>query len=363
MTSTNQTRLVAGCMTGTSIDSLDAALVEVSGRGLLMHARFLRAVTHELGPLKPRLRALADQHPVTAAEIAALAHDFALLHARALKELCSGATPAVACIHGQTVYHKPPLSWQLMQPAPVAHALGCPVVYDLRSADLAAGGQGAPITPIADLILFGSPTHPRDVVNLGGFCNITHLPARAGEDPAAHIRGRDVCACNQVLDAVSRATTGNPYDEGGRLACRGIPSHPHLERLSGLLSHQSRSGRSLGTGDELHAWIEQARHELSPETIAATACEALGQTIAAQLAAPAVVAGGGVRNAALLQALKRHARHEVSLSDDLGIPAPHREAACFAILGALCQDRIPITLPQVTHVPAPAPISGHWILP
>jgi 1,6-anhydro-N-acetylmuramate kinase len=362
MTASNTARLVAGCMTGTSIDSLDAALLEISGRGLDMRVEWRGAVTRELGDLKPRLRALADQQPMTAAEIAALAHDFALLHGESLKGLCNGRTPDLVCIHGQTVYHKPPLSWQLFQPAPVAHALRCPVVYDLRAADLAAGGQGAPITPIADLILYGSPTGARAVVNLGGFCNITHLPARADASPG-DIGGGDLCACNQLLDALSRATTGEPYDDGGRLASRGRPVAAALDRLVRLLSQQRCAGRSLGTGDELHAWIQSVRHELSPENAGATACEALGAVIAPQLGAPAILAGGGVKNAALLASIRRHARHEVMLSDDHGIPATYREAACFAILGALCHDRVPITLPKVTHVPTPAPISGHWVLP
>jgi anhydro-N-acetylmuramic acid kinase len=367
MTSPDKPRLVAGCMTGTSIDSLDAALVEVSGHGLEMRARFLRAVTRELGPLKPRLRELADQHPVTAAEIASLSHDFALLHAQALKELCAaeGRRPDLVCIHGQTVFHKPPLSWQLMQPGPIAHALRCPVVYDLRAADLAAGGQGAPITPIADYILYASPEEPRDIVNLGGFCNITHLPQRTGSSDLAQIRGQDVCACNQVLDAVSRATTGEPFDDMGMLAMTGDPDPRALNDLMALLQRQSQSGRSLGTGDELLSWIEAEKSRHSAQNLAATAAQAVGRTIARHLPHATLLAGGGARNNGLVMAIKVHASgHIIEATDSAAkVPGPYREAACFAILGALCQDRVPITLPQVTHVQAPAPISGHWVLP
>jgi anhydro-N-acetylmuramic acid kinase len=367
MTPNNQTRLVAGCMTGTSIDSLDAALLEISGRGLDMRIRWAGAVTRELGGLRPRLRALADQHPVTAAEVASLAHDFALLHASALQELCAaeGRTPDLVCVHGQTVYHKPPLSWQLMQPAPIARALRCPVVYDLRAADLAAGGQGAPITPLADYILYASPDEPRDIVNLGGFCNITHLPTRASAAGLAAIRGQDVCACNQVLDAVSRATTGKPYDDLGVLAMTGEPDPRALGELMTLLERQSRSGRSLGTGDELAAWIEAERSRHTPEDIAATAAQAVGRTIARHLPHATLLAGGGARNSGLVMAIKARAAGHIieNGAPGDGAPADYREAACFAILGALCQDRVPITLPQVTHVQAPAPLSGHWVLP
>src|SRR5690349_11659226 len=138
-------RRVVGCMTGTSIDALDASLVEIDGHGLAMRAKPVRNLTRDLGDLAPRLRALAEQQPMTAGQIAAIARDFALLHASAILELLAGEKADLICVHGQTVFHQPPLSWQLMQPAPIAQAVGCPVVYDLRQADLAAGGQGAPI--------------------------------------------------------------------------------------------------------------------------------------------------------------------------------------------------------------------------
>jgi anhydro-N-acetylmuramic acid kinase len=354
-------RLVVGCMTGTSIDAIDASLVAIEGGGLEMQARFIRGVSRDLDPIRAELRHLASQQPMAAGETANLAHRFALLHLDAIRQLVAKETPDLICVHGQTVFHQPPVSWQLMHPAPIAHALRCPVVFDLRSADLAAGGQGAPVTPLSDYVMYSAP-EPVDIVNLGGFCNITHLPARG--DAIETIRGRDVCACNQLLDAVSRATTDHPYDRDGACAARGDPDRRDLERLTTLLTRQAISGRSLGTGDELFGWIESVRHTIPPETIAATACEALGGVIGRQLHAPkAILAGGGVRNRTLVAAIRRHTSGEVHLSDDFGIPCEYREAAAFAVLGALCQDRVPITLPQVTGVPSPAPIAGSWVLP
>ncbi len=357
------TRTVVGCMTGTSIDALDAALVGIEGHGLAMTARFVRGIARDLAPVRDRLRALADQHPMTAGDIATLAHDFALLHAAAIADLLGESErPDLVCIHGQTVYHRPPLSWQLMQPAPIAAALRARIVFDLRAADLAAGGRGAPITPLADWVLYGR-REPLEVVNLGGFCNITALPPR---DPVGipEIRGSDVCACNQLLDAVARLTTGRPYDENGALAAAALPDETELRRLVALLDRQARSGRSLGTGDELHAWIGSVRHEHEPAVIASTACEALGRVIGSRLAARTVIlAGGGVRNSTLAAAIRAHTGAEVVRSDEVGIPAEYREAACFAVLGALCEDRVPITLPGVTGRKDPAPIAGTWVLP
>jgi anhydro-N-acetylmuramic acid kinase len=119
-------------------------------------------------------------------------------------------------------------------------------------------------------------------------------------------------------------------------------------------------GRSLGTGDESFAWVEETR-SLSGDDAAATACEAIGRVIGESLRgfATVLLAGGGARNRALVAAIGRHAGR-VRLIDEFGIAATHREAIEFAVLGALCEDRVAITLPAVTGVPEPAPISGAW---
>src|SRR5437588_8579988 len=125
------TRRVVGCMTGTSIDGLDAALVEIEGAGLEMKAKVLRCVSRPLDEVGTTLRMMAEQRPMIASEIAAAMHTFAMLHAAAIQELLGRETCDLVCVHGQTVFHRPPHSWQLMQPAPIVRAIGCPVVYDL----------------------------------------------------------------------------------------------------------------------------------------------------------------------------------------------------------------------------------------
>ena len=357
------TRSVIGCMTGTSLDGLDAALLTISGQGLAITARFERAVSLPLGPCATPLRHLAEQHPMTAGEIAALSRDFALLHARACQQLLAGRSCDLICVHGQTVFHQPPLSWQLFQPAPLAAALRCPVLCDLRQADLALGGQGAPITPIADYILFRASS-PRTIINLGGFCNVTALPAH---DPAADhtravasIQAADLCACNQLLDAIARRRLHQPYDDNGAAASSGSLHLSAVHPLRAHLRTQRAARRSLGTGDELAALLASFDH-LAPPDLLRSACEALADVIldpAGPTQGQPVLAGGGVRNAALRAALA-HRAPTLTTTDEAGIPSGYREAACFAVLGALCQDRVPITLPQVTGVPR-APLSGTW---
>jgi anhydro-N-acetylmuramic acid kinase len=370
-------RLTVGCMTGTSIDGLDAALVRVRGPGLGMQGEFIRGVSRPLGDLGPRLRALAEQRPMAAGEIARLSREFALLHADVVREVMQGEgvrlgkpddsrldAPTFVAVHGQTAFHAPPVSWQMFNGAVLARELGAPVVFDLRAADLAAGGQGAPITPLADWILFRSERRTA-VVNLGGFCNATVLPAHGPHaDPSAQIaeiEGFDVCACNHVLDGVARELLGKPYDEGGMEAASGVAESNAAGELERILVAQAGAGRSLGTGDETEAWIGRWRTRAKGADLAASACAAVGATLARRIKGVerVIIAGGGARNAALVKSIGAACGARVETTEAEGVPVEFREAAEMAILGALCQDRVPITLARVTGVKDP-PIAGVW---
>lgn len=356
-------RLVVGCMTGTSIDGLDAALVEIEGTGLAMRAKVAGTLSRPLGEIGQGLRALAEQAPTTAGEIAGLNHRFSKLHAGAVSDLLDGRRADLIAVHGQTVFHQPPVSWQLINPAVIAQATGSPVVCDLRAADLAAGGQGAPITPLADWVLFRHAEESRAIVNLGGFCNVTLVEA-GGSASTPGVRGFDVCACNHLLDTVARRALGRRMDEGGGAALTGHVHDDALDDLRAILLVQASGKRSLGTGDEAVAWV--GRHwagggGVSGQDLAATACEALGERIAAavQGAGRVLTAGGGVKNAAVVKALNSCCSTFVEPTDHHGVPAAYREAVCMAVLGALCQDGEPITLGHVTGVTKP-PLSGVW---
>jgi len=375
----HRVRRIIGCMTGTSLDGVDCALVEVSGTGLDMKPRFVRGVSGSLGELAPRLRSLAEQQPMSAGDIARLSRDFALMHARAIKGLLGESeTCDLISVHGQTVFHAPPASWQLFNPAVLAHETGIDVVCDLRAADLAAGGQGAPITPLADWVWLRSPTERRVILNLGGFANATILPRDEGPGSIALIRGMDICACNHILDGVARAVLGKPYDEDGKAAAAGTVNVVACDDLLASLSQQASGGRSLGTGDEVlgaGGWIDRHRGRIVANDLAASACAAVGGAIGRALttlpASPGVaigrvlLAGGGVGNSSLTRRIAQalaegNAAPGVENSDSYGLPGSFREAAEMAVLGALCQDRVPITLPAVTKVRAPAPIAGVW---
>lgn len=361
-------RLVVGCMTGTSLDGLDVALVEIEGRGLDISPRFLRGASTPLGSVGPVLRRIAEQQPMPAAEIARAALQLGELHASAVGELLAGTACDLVCVHGQTVFHQPPVSWQMINVFPIARALGTPVVFDLRQADLSWGGQGAPITPIADAIWLRGVGVPWAVVNLGGFCNVT---LGGGGKPGSHlgeVRAGDVCACNQLLDLVAREALGCDFDKGGEHALRGAVSAEALADLGRVLGAQHTAGRSLGTGDEASEWVRRHRGALSGSDLARTACEGVAARIVESVrgAGELYLAGGGERNRALVAALARIATRDLGAAvrplADLGLPGAYREAAHFAVLGALCRDRVPITLPGVTGCTS-APVSGAWVVP
>jgi len=356
-------RWAVGCMTGTSCDGIDAALVRLEGEGLSLRAEVVRHVGQPLEALGDTLRKIAAGEKVSAEIFAEVGWWLGLAHAAIVEQVAEGQKLDLIAVHGQTLFHAPPLSLQWINPHPIAQKIAAPVVYDLRGADLACAGQGAPITPLADFLMFASDDERRAVVNLGGFVNITALPKRA--DGVEAVEGRDVCACNQVLDAVARARWSEPFDVDGKRAAAGTADATATADLWSRLRDQSRAGRSLGTGDEVTAWVEKFAESLDPDDQAASACAAIGRRVAESVrgADRVILAGGGVRNAALRDRIAQASGARVELSDDHGVSIEAREAAAMAILGALSADRVPITLPAVTGCAKPAPVSGCWVMP
>ncbi|MEL6329722.1 MAG: anhydro-N-acetylmuramic acid kinase [Planctomycetota bacterium] len=360
-----ETRRAIGCMSGTSMDAVDAVLIECTGRGLEIRVRIVDAFSVTLGDLGQRLRQIASGERVSASELSRLSLEIGERHARAVGALLaqsSGAPPQLCAAHGQTLFHEPPLTWQLLNPWPIARVFSGEIVCDLRGADAAAGGEGAPITPIADWVMYRDPAHDRVIVNLGGFCNATHLPAGAG---VGSIAGFDVCACNHVLDGVARRALEARFDRGGAAARRGTVDRGLADELVTILDAQSSAGRSLGSGDEAAGWIDSACARLAPEDAAATAASAVGSAIAAALSARAqnaevILAGGGVRNAALVEAIAA-ATGAARTTDELGVAAEHREGAAMGVLGLLARDGVRVTLPAVTGRDETIGREGLWI--
>ena len=363
MASPSTARMVVGCMSGTSADGIDAAAVRIEGHGLDARHETVAFASVPYGSHAEPVRALQRGSAMTAGEIASLSRDLGLLHAELIRGMVpKSVQPDLVVMHGQTIHHAPPVSWQLASPTVVAAALDCDVISDLRAADLAEGGQGAPITPLADWLLMrdrSASPRTRAVINLGGFCNATILPAGAPPESTA---GFDVCLCNQLLDHACLTRTGQPFDAEGARALRGTADAAISARIAQHLASQHAEGRSLGSAHE-RLNLADLVTELAPDAALATIAEAVAHAIAeavahaiaevvgAHAAKEWLVAGGGARNAALMRALGRRAgAHGATLgtTDSIGVAAQAREAVAMAALGAAASDGITITLDGVT---------------
>ncbi|MEM9347310.1 MAG: anhydro-N-acetylmuramic acid kinase [Planctomycetota bacterium] len=400
--SQDRTRLVAGCMTGTSLDGLDVALVKITATGLEMKAELLG---HHALPLSDDLRStlmsLASGEANEPIVYMRAARALGELHADGLEQLIASCPLSLegegrgegeaqstqstndkhnalkldfVTAHGQTIWHAPrdprkadssttdPKSWQLFDPWPIVKRLSVPVCYDLRQADLIAGGEGAPLTPIADWVMYRNSSD--FVINLGGVMNYTRLFESVHETV-----GGDVSPCNLLLDGLCQKLFNHRFDSHGVLAGNGRLDHDVRLAIYKATEGVKQNG-SLGREQYSHQWVEKIVSYLSnqadPHDVLFTACEYVASACKT-VTSPRwdsrprrmVVAGGGAKNAELIRQIKVLTDGPVMLSDDLGIPCEAREAMGFAVLGALSQDGVPISLPQVTGATNPG-VAGVW---
>jgi anhydro-N-acetylmuramic acid kinase len=350
-------------MSGTSADGVDVALVAVEGHGLEMTARLLR---HHHRPYPPELKReifafRGGDASVDLARLARLGRGISLVYAAAVNEALlvqglSGDDLSCVAAHGQTLYHDPPLTIQWFDPSIVAAEVGCPVVSDFRRADCAAGGQGAPLVPFADYLLFRHPTRSRVLLNIGGIANITFLPA--GCMPGQVI-AFDTGPGNCISDRLVRTLGGaGDIDEGGRLAGSGKA----LENALDVLMRHPYFGRhppKSTDGPEMIEAFAGAVGDLKRYTLPdllATACAWTTASIDRGIRDTArldpsqielIAAGGGVRNGAIVGGLQDRG-YALRTTDEYGIPPDAREAMAFALLGAATLDGVPSNVPSVT---------------
>ena len=345
--------LYIGLMSGTSMDGIDAVLVDLGSVPKLLH--------HSHQPFSPQLSAsllvLNEPGSDELHRAALAANALALSYATVVHTLLTQAHTAVDQItalgcHGQTVRHRPESGYtiQLVNGALLAELTGIRVVCDFRSRDIAASGEGAPLVPAFHRAVFAHPQLSRAVVNIGGIANITSLPARGD------VTGFDCGPGNVLMDGWIMAHQGVAYDAGGTWAAQGAVLPELLERL---LAHEfferkppKSTGRDLFNLKNLE--VALAGHE-RPADVQATLCELTATAIARALTAHCADAlevylcGGGARNDGLrarLAALLPGRR--VAVTDELGIAAESVEAAAFAWLAQRTLAGEPGNLPQVT---------------
>jgi len=348
--------LIVGLMSGTSLDGMDAALVRFTGP---THAELVAFSSRpydkeERAELKAALEgraaapALARLH-VRIADWAAEAVQ-AVLHAGGVRpdQLGGIAFP------GQTIWHEPPLvSWQLGEPAVLAEAFGVPVVSGFRARDVAAGGQGAPLVPMADLLLFADPARNRVLLNLGGMANITLVPSGGGEAGAIAF---DTGPGMAIIDAVAhRVDESLSCDLDGKLAASGRVDEAVLADLLADAYFHGDPPKSTGREHFGDAYAG-ALHVRSPGADGvATAVALTARSVAdavrrwAPAAGEIVVSGGGVHHPGLMASLAALlAPIPVVRFDSHFFDGDAKEAVAFALLGYLTLHGQPGNLPAAT---------------
>ena len=352
-------------MSGTSLDGVDAVLVEFSGpspRTLATHyASFDSALRGTLLALQS-----AGENELERSALAAnqLVQAYAVAVHSLLVDAGVGASDVAAIgVHGQTVRHRPDQGFtiQLNNPALLAELTGISVVADFRSRDVAAGGQGAPLVPAFHQAVFGAPDRDRVVVNIGGIANLTHLPANG------HVTGFDTGPGNALMDAWIDRHLGVPFDASGKWAAAGQLLPKLLEQLLSEPYFAQRPPKSTGR-DLFHpAWF--ARHLSGGESavdVQATLCALTARSITSALSTiatrgakarhplEAYVCGGGARNEHLMGLLRDCApEYAWNTTEGLGVPADWVEAVAFAWLGQQLLAGNRASLPQVTGARGP----------
>lgn len=358
------------------MDGVDCAIVDVRpGRSTLR----MTLLAHRTRPYPPALREqiLSLLRTGTVAEVSRLHVAVGEMFARAANQTIrqaklSAKDIAVIGSHGQTVWHSPkrtPVpgagsvrsSLQIGDPSVIAERTGITTVADFRARDLAAGGEGAPLTPYVHYHVFQSRRKSRLIVNLGGIANVTWLP-RGGR--LQDVIACDVGPCNLLLDGLlAHATHGQQsIDRNGTLAARGSAQNALVQALLRHPFLARRPPKSTGReefGDRYIRRIRQVagRHHLSLEDTLASACAGIARTIreSGPWAVDEVVAGGGgVRNRGLLGALKREFGPDRVMSmDQAGVKSQALEAMAFAVLAHETIRGVPANLPWVTGAKSP----------
>lgn len=363
--------LVAGVLSGTSADGIDVGLVRVRARGSELELGPVVAFeTSAFEPtLRARVRAVLDGAPCGLRESALLSRDLGRAFGDAARTLAERAGVVVDLVgsHGQTVWHHDgrtddgKATLQLGDGDHVAEASGCTTVSDFRQRDVAAGGEGAPLSALADPVIFARVPRPCAVLNLGGMGNLTVLREHA-EDVLAF----DTGPANSLLDGLARRFLHAPCDRDGASAARGRVDEGWVAEL---LSHPffatpvpRSTGRDTFGEPYVDAVVERARArgllEHGPDDLFASATAFVAATVAESLArfvSPRadrlVVAGGGVHNRALMLALYERCGIPVGSSAAAGVDPDARESLLFAVLAAACVLEIPLSHPGATGAP------------
>ena len=374
---------VAGVMSGTSADGIDVAIVRIApskGRPkltLIAHEGFRYPAA-----LRKAVLAAMNARSTTTAELARLNWRLGIAYADAVKATVNRHKIKIDLIgcHGQTLYHQGrteayagksfACTWQAGEAALMAAEVDVPVVSNFRPADMAAEGQGAPLVPLLDYVMFLHPKRGRVLQNIGGIANLTAIPAGAEQDAVVAF---DTGPGNMVIDALAQTLFHRPYDRNGAIAARGSVLGPVLDQMLRDRYFTLKPPRSAGReqfGREYAARFLSACRRVSrkPEDALATATALTAESIARsfdQFVLPAmksapidyIVSGGGARNRTLMSMLAAKLEPlgcNLSAIDRFGLPASAKEAAAFALMAWMTWHHLPGNVPAATGAKRPA---------
>jgi anhydro-N-acetylmuramic acid kinase len=386
---------VAGVMSGTSADGIDVSVVRIAQALLNRKNKNVARVGHPISnPARPKLTLLAHEHfafpaalrravlaamdaqSTSTAELARLNWRLGLAYAEAVKQTAERHNlhlDLVGC-HGQTLYHQAraekyagrrfACTWQAGEAQAIATELGVPVVSNFRPADILAGGQGAPLVPLLDYVLFADAKRGRVLQNIGGIANLTAIPA--GGLPHAVV-AFDTGPGNMVIDWLTQKLFDKPFDRNGALAARGTVIESVQKEALRHSYFKLRPPKTAGREQFGHGYAARFLEECltkskNPNDALATATALTAETIARSFtrdvqprmksrAVDFIISGGGARNRTLMRMLT--ARLEplgctLRDSDAFGLPAEAKEAAAFALLAWCTWHRLPGNLPSAT---------------
>ena len=374
-------RRMLGLMTGTSLDGIDIADVHISGSGdeLTWSLKGYRSVPYRDG-VKEILLRNSQAESASLVELTLLGdllaqeYEEAILFAVAGWHVSLSDFDAVG-VHGQTMYHHPDEvrlagrlvsgSFQAGDPSVLAARLGLPVIGDFRVADMALGGQGAPLVPYFDYVTFRHATEHRMLINLGGIANATILPANADVD---EVYAFDTGPGNMILDALAVKYLDAPFDEGGEMALRGTPD---ATLLAELLKHPffdrkppRSTGRELFSARYVNELIARcdalgvSTEDLFASVAAFTADSILcawERFVKSDLSLSRIlISGGGVHNRAVMDRLEK-GFHPVPVQTtyEYDVDPDAKEAICFAVLAHETLNGVPTNIPGATGASRP----------
>lgn len=392
----NKAMIVAGVMSGTSADGINVALVRVGetpasgsrrtsspeanlgGRERPRHTIKLLGHAEYSYPAKVRAAVLAAMNAESAqvADLARLNSILGELYADAVlatQRRFRVKAELVGC-HGQTLYHqgearkflgrKLTATWQTGEAAIIAARVGVPVVSDFRPADMAAGGKGAPLVPYLDSLLFRDPKIGRIVQNIGGIANLTAIPARAAP---GRIFAFDTGPGNMVIDAVTEALFGRPFDRDGKIAAEGLVLKPVLEQILKRKFFRAKPPKTAGREEFGREFVRDFLRQCAgfrKEDVVATATALTARSIGEAVRrfiiqkpgsknafGEMILSGGGARNATLVTMLAEDLAPLgilLRFSDEFGVPSQAKEAVAFAVLAYETWKRRPSNVPSAT---------------